>query len=793
MTVSDWGPNPGYAAGQLARALATEQEHGDPAARARAGDKAANWRQVLAGMFSGALKIGSRTPIRGQPAWATPKVMTGGFATGDLLAGGELEPHEEEWLRRFTDRSGASDRARLNGYFLSDDGVRDLQQILESGGYRVQVPEEGALMVVAWLLRGGQVEAARAVLEEIGPFFNRLRFYPIPHPRPLAATGRIHLETVGRTIERLEKLRNRDEVETMREALRVWAPLEDQAVRLFVETVEGDLPSLLTRIDGTPIRSESGSFRIDGGWPCQRFPAGWRDRARKLLDDYQSLRARHRRCRKPERPMENFARLRGYLRQCVRDPAGLSGADVGMIRLILASIRARRGLPGTARHANFRQLQRRDAKRPTVAELAKAVVARLAELPADDGLDDLEAASAPLTAEEARRFSLPPRRPLPEKLTDRLARCLDAPVEVLIERGIIPSGEVLAEVIPQITSQAAAAAIEDPDLRRLYRAIYLAFRRRRSLLLLNLEHQVELAELPWVAATLPYRGEAADARGLARQALEQVIRQYLTAFPHMILPNKLLQEIRALCTQGQLNLPIVDELAADIFMGAFSAKFLRAAQLAADRLEGTLYETYYQVPYRRVQSIHDVIPSRYGTSTSAAFYKLCCELAGEPASGGKWSVARNGGIIEQSQILTSHNLAVLFGALGLEDALRPLLPDLARKCFTWICWRLQLPADDWHRRLKNLKNAAYAWRQMIFYLSLLPTTAVDEHLSWAAEHLAGQREPFQTAFRTALAGLQRAARGAPAEAGPAARRFLGWTTGKHWLHLPPSAAEREPS
>jgi hypothetical protein len=32
-------------------------------------------------------------------------------------------------------------------------------------------------------------------------------------------------------------------------------------------------------------------------------------------------------------------------------------------------------------------------------------------------------------------------------------------------------------------------------------------------------------------------------------------------------------------------------------MGAFSAKFLQVAQLAADLLEGTMYECYYGIDY----------------------------------------------------------------------------------------------------------------------------------------------------------------------------------------------------
>jgi hypothetical protein len=49
--------------------------------------------RVFTGMLRGALDVGSRTPVAGAPAWATPKVVTGGFATGELLAC-VLQEHE---------------------------------------------------------------------------------------------------------------------------------------------------------------------------------------------------------------------------------------------------------------------------------------------------------------------------------------------------------------------------------------------------------------------------------------------------------------------------------------------------------------------------------------------------------------------------------------------------------------------------------------------------------------------------------------------------------------------------
>ena len=128
----------------------------------------------------------------------------------------------------------------------------------------------------------------------------------------------------------------------------------------------------------------------------------------------------------------------------------------------------------------------------------------------------------------------------------QILRDLAATVDVLVERGIVTSGETLARVIPQFTSGLRAAAFDDPLLRRHYAAIYRAFRRRRSLLLLNLEKQVRIEELPWVEAMEPFRRTDLSVRELSHRALKEVAMLTLRAFPQAIIPNKLLQEFRAL-------------------------------------------------------------------------------------------------------------------------------------------------------------------------------------------------------------------------------------------------------
>ncbi|MCP4395896.1 MAG: hypothetical protein GY801_01100, partial [bacterium] len=303
---------------------------------------------------------------------------------------------------------------------------------------------------------------------------------------------------------------------------------------------------------------------------------------------------------------------------------------------------------------------------------------------------------------------------------------------------------------------------------------------------LNLESQVRLEELPWVAAIERFRQKSLSTGELTRQTLEEVVALTITSFPYTIIPNKLLQELRALSKGAELSLPLVDELAADIFMGEFSPKFLAAAKEAAELLGGTIYATYFGIDYadiRRISVKKRISGSWSQRITADRFGQLCASRAGVSVRWG--NPATNGMIIEQQQILTSQNLAVLFKHLHLADVLHETLFELAQRSFTWICQRQQVKTDNWHARLITVKNTAYAWRQMVFYLAVLPKGQAPKFISWADDHLKAQNETFQRRFAPALRGLQVAAEGRTLDnkevIKEGARRFLGWTTQKHWL------------
>lgn len=359
---------------------------------------------------------------------------------------------------------------------------------------------------------------------------------------------------------------------------------------------------------------------------------------------------------------------------------------------------------------------------------------------------------------------------------------------------------MLARVLPQISSHVAAATFADPTLRELYAKVYAAFRRRRSLLLLNLEHQVQIEELPWIAALDPLRASTTAGRDRATDTLRHATLLALTSFPHTILPNPLVREFTALAKQAEITIPFVEEVAADIFMGTFTVKWRRAAKVASTTMAGTLYATYYSLPdastwAERSESsgrLVEQVKRRWGKNVAVDFAAICAERANEAGSGDGSYVARNGAVLEQSQILTTHNLAPLVHGLGLADRVQPRAGDLATTIFEWIVRQQNTRLNDWHSQLQMIKNTAYAWRQAMFFLSFIDTSGQRSAVDHLRTLMVERPADWQQRFEPAVAGIESAINDTAFDVTGrtfTGRRFLGWSVGPHWL-LPPTRPQQ---
>lgn len=782
-----------YVEGQLAQSLRAAMAHASPVLRERAEARAKSLFSVFQNLVSGALHVGQRQPYVDTPTWVTPEVMRGGFASGQLAAGGDWRVHEIALANRIGVKPTVA-RTALNGYYLTREGLAELAGWLDSGSYRIDVPEEGALLTIRWLLAGGEYATAATLIEAIEPFFDRLRFYPRPAEAPIAdptvGIGTPVLARSARSLaEGLGMKKPSKDVEAMREHYEVWAPLTDALVALVLDTVVGDAP----RFEG-----EGPARAVRGGVPFMVLSHNFDEQRNTLLAEVTAARARHRRCQRVHRDNELLGLLTASLTAWPSLDVGGRAKVAARVRHRLAGYVTARGVPGTDTHRALRTSQ---VAGPSHARLAKVLAERLMALAEPgDGLTRAAAATAtlPVTAAEQCE-TVPAGTCMPTHLTARLAAVEEAPLANLLERGLLGSGEVLAALIPQLTGSGFATRFTDPSARALYATSYRAFRRRRSLLLLWLQHQVQFSELPWVAAL----EACADADPLP--AVEETLRQLaafaITAFPETITPNKLVSEVAALAKvarpptassqTGAIDeprpwLPLVEEVASDIFMGTFSVKYLRAAEVAVRLFQslpgGAVYARYYGIDGERVLAM-DRLEEKWGVKTCPDFDAYCVELAMLPAGGNPR--ARNGAMIEQAAILTTHNLAVLVDGLNLQPMLAERWAGLAERAYISVLDRLErrvIPKSI-HRtqRMRASKTLAFGWRQMIFFVSFLEPAAQRLFVAKCKQLLAARTPIARERFGPVIMGLECAVSGdvLPRQAShgeiAGCRRLLGWT------------------
>jgi hypothetical protein len=435
---------------------------------------------------------------------------------------------------------------------------------------------------------------------------------------------------------------------------------------------------------------------------------------------------------------------------------------------------------------------------PSHALIAHVLSARLTHATGPgEGLsaDDARAIVSPITSSEALH-ALPAGTAIPRHLAARVETTEEAPLATHLARGVVRSGEVLATLLPQLTGPALATRFDDVSARVLYVASYRASRQRRSLLLLWLQHQVRFDELPWIAALEACADR--DPRPAVEATLAQLAAFAITAFPGTITPNKLVSELSSLAAVARPSsseappsaegarpwLPLVEEVAADIFMGTFSIKFLRAAQIAARALGNeSLYARYYGLDFDRVLAMENVA-EQWGVKTCPDFDAYCLELADLPSGGNPR--ARAGAMIEQASILTTHNLAVLTSVLGLGGHLGDRWAALAEAALVSALDRLErrvlrekVPNIQ---RMRASKTLAFAWRQMLFFASQLDGDALAAFVTKAEAELASRTPLARERFEPVMEGLRVVARGERlTQSTPNARRLLGWSVGRPFL------------
>uniref|UniRef100_A0AAU2JYV6 Uncharacterized protein n=1 Tax=Streptomyces sp. NBC_00049 TaxID=2903617 RepID=A0AAU2JYV6_9ACTN len=549
-------------------------------------------------------------------------------------------------------------------YCLTDRGLAWLGSLLDGGRYELHAPEEAALLVVAWLSRAGDSAAASGLVGELRPHAHEVRFAPHAALLPVPAPDAVHRRTVGEASALLARRGPHRAVEAQREALTVWRPFEAELL--------------------------AHRLRADTCGPA------WRADGAVLLERYRSLAAAHTRCTRHLDPKSNAAILRHALEEAVAGRA-LPPRAAGLLRHAVTSAAAKRD----------RSWQ---PDRPSHHELTALVLRRLSAFPVDRGVPDLGPLTGPVTAEEAREGGLPVGTALPASVCAVVDSTLDAPLDVLLERGTFPSAETLAEAAEQFLALHTVAGYADASLRTVMAAMYRTRRGHRYPW--DRERHARLTDAPWVRA-LGRRNP--DQAAAARHALRTLGELAVRAFPGAGLPNRLALSLTDLAARAGLpaDAGLLTEPFADAHKARLSPEVLPAARTAAELLRGTPYERLHGIDYAAVRDLAVA-------GDEAGFARLCAERAGRPSESCTQDVralASDPAVIEQARILTTFNMAVLVRHLGI--APQEGWGALARGAFAEAVRPGTTPV-----------RAARARRQALFHLSLCDAAEQTSVLAW---------------------------------------------------------------
>eukprot|EP00521_Asterionellopsis_glacialis_P017823 CAMPEP_0195304144 /NCGR_PEP_ID=MMETSP0707-20130614/33944_1 /TAXON_ID=33640 /ORGANISM="Asterionellopsis glacialis, Strain CCMP134" /LENGTH=850 /DNA_ID=CAMNT_0040367869 /DNA_START=60 /DNA_END=2612 /DNA_ORIENTATION=+ len=650
-------------------------------------------------------------------------------ATGNLMA--SLDPNKG-----------------TNESFLSYKGIQQMNEMLETGQYRVKYPEHCALLCVTWLIKNGHNEKAEEILESIIPYFSQIQFYPDENPIPLEVTATTSIATVGEVQTALTQkwntwqnpqINRSRQLIANRSAILRWIPLKFRLLELFEQTVAcSHMPCLVT-MDGEMLNTagekiqpgQHYSFMTYSdcpehstgkcGWPCQIYPQDWDADASRLLHEYYEIvEEQDESVNRGRRHNGTTAKLIGCLKTCVRKGReALTGKQVGLIRVILASCYEKYGVTGSER---WELISKRLGKTlPKTREYYPILMSKLASHESDAGLPKktIEDILSMEDCNDDGNIVGELDEAVPKSVRRIVQRAQIGQVKELVGEGLVKSGEILASLVPYIVAESISSQITDIRLRRLCYALYITFERRQSVQLLDSESQLlALEELPWAEPILN-RGYI-DELTATRAALEQIVTIELESFPHTIFPNKLLRSMKELIVRGEMHIPLVYEITAEIFEGQINSNFVDAVETAGRVMLDTPYAYYYglQDLYTHVDSESFVEPAYL---LNECIRRANLDYTGESYS--EYSVEENGRIVEWISIITTHNLASLVYGLDLKDKVEWSL--LMIRTWEWIVQNG--PKDHLDRidfanirsTLHQKKNTAYAWRQLLFYLSMV--------------------------------------------------------------------------
>ena len=661
--------------------------------------------------------------------------------------------------------------ARTNQSYLTDAGLQELANLLDSGAYQIEYPENAVLMVVVHLLRLDRVQEARKILMTVTPYMNMLRFFPTAtFYIPTFGPDRVGVINVGSLKKQLSYCFYHPQSATQthhRDGCDLYEPIQAEAIKLLLASAG---TALTAETDKLLLTQISDDLKADMKWLITRYWVINPD-ASDLVQQSADIAA----IRDPH-PVGKHTRKNATTRMLIeamcsvfiktkfRGPVTLSMDNLSLVGNRIRTVIAKRGELGTPKHdedyrARVELSSAVSGNNRTVAQAAISVLtdehygdsayineAEAPALAAKMLSATSKATPTPVTIAAPRLYHGGSSTGLPTVVASGISRATARTIEEHIQAGIINSADGIASVIPALFTACASNKIEDPVFRNLYCHLSLALARRQNERFSKAVGYTCMGVLPWAnLMRSDIDGEASDVVATG-DTIRIATRAWIDHFPHTMTPNRFVSSINrlvwALNKQGNTPAPTLDTtelptmLLRDIsndstFAGSFSSNFSLSTLQAARALQGTLYERYYDLGPIYADLIARLGPhaartdgGREGVTAMSGILldatTNCMPRWKVPAMTGRhnYTVA-NGRTLESVMVMSTHNLCQLYAWLGLGSA-SPSEGGVdnmaaARKTWKHIIGLFESPPEDTYY---GYRMVAYAWRQLLFFLSM---------------------------------------------------------------------------
>lgn len=500
--------------------------------------------EVMTGVFTKGVSIGSRVDT-GRPAWVTPEITKSGFSSGNHLAGGPLKQHELDVIKDIDGKTSTepSIRYAINNWCLTNKKGREwITDLANSGQYCLNTMEESAIMSIVLL---GKLRDTSKLVAEIEPWFRYLRFFPEPKsvnvselhvPRSsVLSVENLHKKLVS---EKNPMIRS---IELMKHAMDKLEKFNESYMAIYNKSKE-----ILPLFSGYKTRrsNKMESFKTFVG------------QIRKVMNDF------------------------GLESRIAKSTAGklLNAIDVFIKYGMDTKKSFRKHIELHLGNASSKiQLRSR-----TPEDMAKNIRSSVYER--EELMKIIHPMRDSIGIEKETVDALVLKFP---DLKKSIKRTTLGTLTELCQEGLIESAEMFADQVAVMSAIAKATVFKKGAHQNLARNMYKAFSSRRSKLLLNLETQVKMSEIPWFTVfEKVFRTKTKDTDEISKS----VFIEYLSNFPGIQMPNSFVDVMSHQLGRNGL----VKEIAADIFMGKFVKTFGAQAKERETVLgEDTPYGAYY--------------------------------------------------------------------------------------------------------------------------------------------------------------------------------------------------------